>query len=222
MKKVLVLSIPHTGTEFVTNYLGFMDIMPLRFVKPIKDQVYKDTTLFNKAHMEFITHPSRHVVGHMHIGEHLHLKREYDIMDYAKEHCKVIIPLRHPLENAISYIGRHKEIKMLYCANNWSILLNDIISNYEIFWIDINIAKRKRLRMMKGLNRFIEREPMNDANFIKYIKEWKPVNHHEECDGMKEAYYTRGELPKGYDVSCLDTAIKWYNNKHTELEKLYE
>ena len=60
MKKVLVMSIPHTGTEFVTNYLGFMNIMPLRFVKPMKDQIFPDVSLVNIEDIIFLAHPSKY------------------------------------------------------------------------------------------------------------------------------------------------------------------
>lgn len=225
MKKVLVMSIPHTGTEFVTEYLGFMDIMPLRFVKPMDDQSYSDETIYYSKHKEFVTHPSKHVVSHIHIDhntkENLCISMKYAIMEYAKENCKVVIPLRHPLENAISYIGRNKETKMSYCENNWNILFDDIIPNYDIFWVDINVAKQKRFKMMEELNKFIGREPIDNLRFRRYVSEWNPVNHVEECDNMKEAYYKHDKLPEGYDFGCLDVAIKWYNNKKVELDELY-
>jgi len=197
MKKVLVMSIPHTGTEFVTEYLGFMDIMPLVFIRPAP---------------AFIKHPSKHVLYHKHIGTYpyaKHYPNEQGIEEYAKENCKVVIPLRHPVKTAISYLNRYKDMSL--CKNNWNLLINDVSSTYDIFWLDIDIAQEKRYTMMSQLNNFIERKPTDKINFRKYINEWKPVNHVEQ-----------NKSPKEHNFECLNFAIEWYNNKHEELEKLYE
>jgi hypothetical protein len=197
MKKVLVLSIPHTGTEFVTEYLGFMDIMPLVFIRP--------------APM-FILHPSKHVLYHMHIGSYpgaFRFPDEQGTMEYAKENCKVVIPLRNPIKNAISYINRYKD--MSFCKTNWDLLINDVVPNYDIFWLDIDITKERRYNMMNKLNESIERKPINDIEFRKYVNVWHPINHIEQKAPLE-----------GYDFKCLDFAVEWYDNKHTELEKLYE
>jgi len=37
------------------------------------------------------------------------------------------------------------------------------------------------------------------------------VNHYEQTESLA-----------GHDFGKLDFAIEWYENKHTELEKLYE
>ena len=195
MKKVLVMGIPHTGTEFVVEYLNILSLVVTR----------PATT--------FIQHPSNHVLYNTYIGSYAnanHYPGEKEVMEYAKENCKVVIPLRHPTENAISYISRYKE--MASCANNWNILINYIIPKYDIFWFDINIAKQKRFKMMEKLNKFIEHQPTDDLKFRKYVSEWKPVNHVEYQDNLSE----------GHDFECLDMAIDWYNNKKVELNKLYE
>jgi len=197
MKKVLVLSIPHTGTEFVTDYLGFMDIMPLVFIRPAT---------------AFIKHPSKHVLYHKHIGTYpnaKHYPNEHGIEEYAKENCKVVIPLRHPIKTAISYINRYTDMSL--CKNNWELLINNILPNYEIFWLDIDIAQQKRYNMMSKLNEFLERKPVNDINFRKYVAKWKPVNH-----------IKHSESTEAYDFNHLNFATEWYDNKHTELDKLYE
>lgn len=191
------MSIPHTGTEFVTEYLGFMDIMPLVFIRP--------------APM-FKLHPSKHVLYHMHIGSTpggFRFPGEQGIMEYARENCKVVIPLRNPIKNAISYINRYKD--MSFCKTNWDLLINDVVPNYDIFWLDIDITKERRYNMMNKLHESIGRKPINDIEFRKYVNAWNPINHIEQKEPLE-----------GYDFKCLDFAVEWYNNKHTELEKLYE
>jgi len=197
MKKVLVMSMPHTGTEFVTEYLGFMDIIPLVFIRPAPS---------------FITHPSKHVLYHMHIGTYpkaKHYPNEHGIMAYAKENCKVVIPLRSPVKNAVSYINRYDNMSL--CVKNWNLLINDVSLEYDIFWLDIDIAQEKRYNMMNQLNKFIGRKPTDDLKFRKYVIEWKPVNRVEQNNSLEK-----------HNFECLDFAVEWYNNKHKELEKLYE
>ena len=211
-KKVLIMSIPHTGTVFTIDYLD--QVMPLKYL--------------GDDHWKFIKHPSKHVAGQFHISitqrkeSEEYWTKEYNIMEYAKDNCKVIIPLRHPIENAISYTARYGVGNYMdELVDNWRIMI-ELHSNYDVFWLDINITRAKRHNMMRQLNKFIEREPIDRIKFYRYVKQWKPLNvYRENSNLIKDAYIEQGKLPVGYDFRSLDFAVWWYNKKKIELEQQY-
>ncbi len=209
-KKILVMSIPHTGTVFATDYLK--QVMPLQYFD-------------DKPYNEFIIHPSKHVFSQIHISDNQRIENELhwsDIMGYAEKNCKVIIPLRHPIESAISYTARYGIGNYMDdLVDNWRSMI-EIHSKYDVFWLDINIAKEKRYNMMLQLNKFIEREPSDRMKFYRYVKEWKPVNvYRENRNTIKNAYTDHNMLPAGYNFNSLNFAVWWYTKKKTELEKQY-
>ena len=142
-----------------------------------------------------------------------------DIMEYAKEKCKVIIPIRSPIESALSCIGRNGGIGE--CKKNWDIMLNDIIPKYDIFWLDINTPHHMRHKMMNKLNEFIERVPADKLKLYRYVTEWKPLNSYAKCAPLKKAYASKGQLPQEHNFKILNNATEWYNRKTKELVTQY-
>lgn len=204
MKKILLLSVPHTGTIFVRDYL--MQILHLPFIADANN---------------FISEKRNAVAQTMHTtGPQLKANKTVNgVAEYAIDNCNVIIPFRHPMDNAISCIGRdHPNLE--FCATNWSILF-EMYPLYNVFWVDIDAPKENRRNMMEQLNGFVGCYPISADAFDKYVDDWAPVNNLTKANPIKKAYVENGTLPKGFDYSVMDEAVVWHSTKKQELLRKY-
>jgi len=140
----------------------------------------------------------------------------YDtIMEYAVENCSVVIPIRNPIDNAVSCLSRGHET-LDYCISNWEVMFQRYPRFKNVFWIDVWAPVRNRRNMMLKLNEFLGVDPIDQQSFDEYIKYWRKAN----CvkDDVKQL--ARRRLPF-HDLSQLQFAVDWYNEKKAELDKLY-
>lgn len=208
MKKILILSAPHTGTCFARDYL--LEVMPITLIP---------------EYNAFVKSLDKNIVCNMHTTSQQRLTNErsinmvHDIAGYAIDNCKVVIPFRHPIKNALSCLMRqHKDL--INCTESWRILL-EMYLKYDVFWLDVDISEGKRRNMMDQLNAFVECEPINSEKFNSWIEHWEPRNSYSDRNPIKKAYAENGTLPKGYDFNELDFAVQWYDEMKIKLEQQY-
>jgi len=201
MKKVLLLSVPHTGTVFTRNYIT--DVLDIPHCRNLGAFVIK-----NVARM----HVNLHTTEATYIGNGTQVCR--DILDYAEENCNVVIPIRDPIENAISCLGRgHNTLH--YCIGNWKAMIREYSRFKNVFWVDVWTPEENRRTMMHKLNEFLDREPEQEA-FDNFVNHWKKVNNRSDEQMIK----ADRRVPF-HDFSELQFAVDWYNEKKAELDKLY-
>ena len=201
MKKTLLLSVPHTGTVFVRNYI--VDVLDIPHCRNLGDFITKDVTRM---------HINLHTVEANYIGNGTQLNR--DILEYAEENCNVVIPIRDPIENAISCLGRG-HTTLHYCIGNWRAMISEYSRFTNAFWVDVWTPEENRRTMLRKLNEFLDIEP-HPTYVEKFARSWKKVN-----------YRTTEQILKGerrtpfHDLSELQFAVDWYKEKKAELDKLY-
>jgi len=201
MKKTLLLSVPHTGTVFTRNYI--VDVLDIPHCRNLGAFIVKDVSRM---------HVNLHTVEANYIGNGTQLNR--DILEYAEENCNVIIPIRDPIENAISCLGRgHNTLH--YCIGNWRAMLLEYPRFKNVFWIDVWTAEENRRNMMLKLNEFLDMEPEKEK-FDNFVDQWKKVNTRSDEQMIKGDR----RIPF-HDVSELQFAVDWYNEKKAELNELY-
>ena len=203
MRKVLLFSVPHTGTVFTRNYIeGVLDIPHCRNLGAF---VLKDVT---RMHVNLHTVKAAHELSN---GS----QKCRDIMNYAEENCNVIIPIRDPIDNAISCLGRGHD-NLDYCISNWKTMLSEYPRFKNVFWIDIWTPRMHRRMMMRKLNQFLDVQPPNPNAFEEFVEKWPRVNNRSEEQIVKG----NRRIPF-HDFSELQFAVDWYNEKKAELNKLY-
>lgn len=195
MKKILLLSVPHTGTVFISDYLE--EIIGLNRIAD-NDRFIQtnDNKTFIRIHT---TSPQR-----------LENKKKTSVAEYAKNNCNVIIPLRHPIDNAKSCIARN-HANLVYCSDCWNVMF-EMYSAYNVFWVDIDILPEHRNNMMQQLSNFISCEPINQSTYDSFIDRWQKKNYTE---------YDKNILPPHHRYDYLNSAIEWYEKKKIELNKQY-
>ncbi len=200
MKKILLLTVPHTGTVFVHDFLK--DVLNLKHYQGMNiDQASvfmetDNTNIFARIHT---TSPTR-----------LIQEAKGSLMEYAENNCNVVIPLRNPVDSAISCIAR-KHHDLVYCTSCWEIML-EMYPRYNVFWIDINVKPELRHNMMTQLCEFLDCSPANSSEFNEYIDKWQKRNSVD---------YQNGIPPKNFDFDSLDFAVQWYDDMKIKLDKQY-
>lgn len=199
MRKVLLFSVPHTGTVFTRNYI--VDVLDIPHYRNLKGFIEKDVT-------------QMHVNLHATYGLGTSKNPSNDVIKYAEENCNVVIPLRDPTDNAMSCLGR-KHNDLNYCIQNWKMLLEIYPRFKNVFWVDVWTPEENRRTMMQKLNEFLDIEP-HPTYVERFVRDWKKVNY-RKTEQILEA---ERRLPF-HDLSSLDFAVEWYKEKKAELDKLY-
>jgi hypothetical protein len=200
MKKILLMSIPHTGTIFVSRFLE--QVMGVKLVQDYNEFMETgDTNVFLRLHTSTPVQTYK-----------------TPIWEYAAANCKTVSPLRHPYENAVSCFAReHSNLAFPWAC--WNSMMETAPLFDEIFWVDIDTQHREN--MMNQLCEFIEREPRNLELYERYIKDWKKVNRVPKHNKIRKAYNETKELPNGPRYDLLDDAVVWYDNIKEQIDKQY-
>lgn len=201
MKKILLVSIPHTGTIFVSRFLE--QIMSVRLVQDYTEFMETDdTNVLLRLHTSDPPQPYK-----------------IPVWEYAAANCKVVAPIRHPYETVVSSVAR-KHANLLYSWANWKHMMHISPMFSEIFWVDIDTKYREN--MMEQLCTFVEREPRNLDLYEHYIKDWKKLNRVSKSNEIRKAYNETGVLPHGPRYELFDDAVAWYSNIKTIVDEQYK
>ena len=209
MKKILLLTVPHTGTVFTCDYLR--EILGLKHYQGM-----------NRGDAEeFINTEDTNVFARIHTTSPTKLAQEgpNSLLDYAINNCNVISTLRPPIDNAISCVIREHS-NLVYCASCWDIMI-EMTPKYNVFWLDTHAKKETRRNMIEQLNTFLDCQPKDIDKFNNFIDGWEKVGEGKKFPDIKQAYIDEGTLPKGYDFSSLDFAVHWYDDMKIKLDKQY-
>jgi hypothetical protein len=201
MRKVLLLSVPHTGTVFARRYIE--DVAEFPHCRNLGAFVTKDVTRMHvNLHTVRSNRPERRGA------------KEDGVFKYAYENCNVVIPVRDPIDNAISCLGRGFN-NLDYCIQNWQAMMDEYQCFKNVFWLDVWAPVENRATMISKLNEFLDVEP-HPTYVTRFVRDWKKVNHR-----------TTEQMVKGdrrtpfHDFRPLDFAVEWYKEKKAELDKLY-
>ena len=140
------------------------------------------------------------------------------VWEYAAKHCKVVAPLRHPYESAVSYFARNSA-NPLFCWANWKAMMHTAPKLGEVFWVDIDTEYRRN--MMDKLCEYLEREPDHQENYEYFVREWKKINRLPKSNAIRKAYNETSVLPQGPRYDLLDDAVAWYSNIKKQLDEKY-
>ncbi len=198
MRKILLLSVPHTGTVFVRNYIN--DVLKVSRCKHPDYLVTDDGLVYTNIHCNS---PQR-----------LENEKPNNPAMYGVKNCNVIIPIRNPIDNAISCLGRGHS-NLVYCAENWRVLMEMYPLCKRVFWVDVWAPEQNRRNMMLKLNEFLGIEP-NQKLFDDYVNNWKVVNNRTE-----EQIEIAERRTSHFKFDLLDFAVEWYEQKKIELNRLY-
>jgi hypothetical protein len=194
------MSIPHTGTIFVSRFLE--QVMGVRLVQDYSEFMETDDT---------------NVLLRLHTSNP-HQSYKVPIWEYSAKNCKVVAPIRHPHENIVSCVARGHP-NLLYPWQNWREMMRTVPIFDEVFWVDVDTEYREN--MMGQLCTFIEREPRNLDLYEQYVKDWKKVNRVSKSNEIRKAYNETGVLPHGPKYELFDDAIAWYTNLKQQLDEKY-
>lgn len=201
MRKVLLLSVPHTGTVFTRNYI--VDVLNIPHCRNLGAFVAKDVTRMHvNLHTVYSNRPERRG------------SKEDAVFKYAYQNCNVIIPVRNPIDNAISCLGRNHN-NLDYCIQNWEAMLGECDRFKHVFWFDVWTPEENRRTMLYKLHEFLDIEP-HPTYVERFARAWKKVNHRTTEQIVK----AERRVPF-HDFSELQFAVDWYNEKKAELDKLY-
>ena len=201
MKKILLMSIPHTGTIFVSNFLE-----QILGVKHLTD------------YNEFMSTERTDVFLRLHTSTPVQAYKQ-PIWEYGAEHCKTVAPLRHPYENAVSCYAR-EHANLAFPMACWANMMETAPMFDEIFWVDIDTQYRRN--MMDQLCEYLEREPKDETLYDRYVDQWKKVNRVSKQNVVRNRYNETGELPKGPRYDLLDSAVVWYNDIKQRIDEQYK
>lgn len=201
MKKVLLMTIPHTGKVFLENYMT--EVLELKKVIDFASFIEtKDENVFASTHTAS--------------PQPLIQRRLYE---YAKAECRVVATLRHPYANGVSCAARGHQ-NLTYAATNWR-LMEQQIPQYDMFWVDVETAVENRQQMMLQLCKFLGRKPVKNERHNAFVQRWKKANALPKSNPIKKDFLNTGKLPEGYSFSTLDSAMKWYLPLKAKLDKQY-
>lgn len=197
MKKILLFTVPRTGTHFTRGYIH--DVLKVPPTQGMAAYRTDRRQIYGKAH----THTSFSL-------KRRHLDLDVKLtMEYIEKQCNVIIPIRDPIENAISGFRRGRET-LDYAVRNWEIMFECYPRMKNVFWIDVWAPKENRYNMMLKLNEFVDIEPEQEL-LDNFVLKWEKKNASDNVFVDLEKH----------DFSRLQFAVDWYNEKKAELNKLY-
>jgi len=199
MKKVMLISIPHTGTVFVSEFLEH--VMGLKHIKDPQ---------------EFMETDNMNVFMRIHTSTPIQ-EWKNPLFDYAEENCHVVSPIRHPYENAVSCYARQSS-NPAFAWMNWNIMMATA-PRYNIFWVDIDTKYRHN--MMNQLCTFLERKPQSKELYDRYVDKWQKVNRVPKHNAIRKAYNETGILPKGIKRDLFDDAVAWFDELKESIDKQY-
>jgi hypothetical protein len=200
-KKVALVSIPHSGTIFVSDFLE--KVVGLRHVKDYN---------------EFMETHDMDVFIRMHTNAPIDSYINTDIWEYIFEYCEVVSPLRHPHEVFISHLAREYPNAMDMVVESWNNMKEVWYEVPDMFWFNIDIGETSRLDMIENLCYCFDlKQDKDKLDFfldvsVRYFAaNWKKVNTVPNHNEVRRAYNKTGRLPTGHDYSRLDDAVDMYN-----------
>lgn len=172
---MLLFSAPGTGTNFVLRFMAAAGIKNRGLV-------------LSREQLE----------GSVQLHSHQAQLADFEakVCPLAEAFPKVVIPLRHPYKAYRS----HKRLKATHevILEHWRCLVEYSDKFEDVFYVPIDIVKRKRLSLMQELAKFIGYD--NQEDIRAYALDWKPVNKmHPQTNRMPAK------------VPDLDFAVEWFN-----------
>ena len=168
-------------------------------------------------HEDFMESSETNVFHQIHTSDPVQAYKE-PIWEYAAKHCKVVVPLRHPYENAVSSFARY-HANPLFPWANWNVMMQTAPKLGEIFWVDIDTEYRRN--MMDQLCSYLERTPKHQEQYDTFVNEWAKKNRVSKSNPVRKAYNETGVLPHGPKYEMLDEAVAWYSNIKENINKQY-
>ncbi len=190
MVKFNILTVPHSGTRFLMNFLHHCSFHRFKL---------------NRPHLE----PEDYVFGHFWYDS-----KRLDCLDesyYYERNKPIVCTLRHPHEVAVSWVSREKRLSDMLGVYRQFVMFAE---NRDVLLFDIACPEKYReSKLREMLEHCKVYETRHDDTIKRYAEEWKIVGSHPSI--VKERYQLQNTLPK-YDWKRFNGLTKWYDEKIRE------
>jgi hypothetical protein len=204
MRRITLLTVPHTGTHFVTHLFNGIGAELDHDVVCGTHQKFNKHSKINAYYWQI--HSTQKPIPELPRNARLNYE------SCMRNNRSLIVTARDPYLSCFHYMSKSPMHSLEHQSANWNMFL-DIVESRKPFIVDIGCREEMRYEHLKDALDYLKIANY-DNDFVKqYAENWTPLN--TSGNEMRVKYLKTGELPPNQDWQLLDRAVDWYKSLPT-------